>query len=100
MQKGASQNIQAEPLPDLNTKSMGHPQLRSTKSTLLPISFAMTSAVGTSVFGLFPATCTPNIDSEGCRLTSDHSSLEPDKKDVAKPTSSSHKRQLEKLYVK
>ena len=31
-------------------------------------------------------TCTPNILSDGCLLTSDHSSFEPERKEVARPT--------------
>ena len=51
-----------------------------------PHSLIIVSAVGTSVAGLLPAICTPNIVSDGCRLTKDHSSLEPERKDVARPT--------------
>ena len=46
----------------------------------------MTSAVGTRFAGLFPATWTPKTDSDGCRRTRDHSSLEPARKEVARPT--------------
>ena len=56
------------------------------KSMPPPHSLAITSAVGMSVAGLLPATCTPNIVSEGCRLTKDHSSLEPERMDVDSPT--------------
>ena len=58
----------------------------SMKSMPPPHSLVITSAVGTSVAGLLPAICTPNIVSDGCRLTKDHSSLEPERKDVARPT--------------
>src|SRR5258708_29704850 len=82
-----AKSVRAEPLPVLKTRSIGQPQFKSTKSMPLPLhSLAMTSAVGTSVVGLLPATCTPNIVSDGCRLTKDHSSLEPDKRAVARPT--------------
>jgi hypothetical protein len=79
-------NVRAEPLPVRKTRSIGHPQFRSTKSIPLLHSFANSSAVGTSVVGLLPATCTPNIVSDGCRLTKDHSSLEAERKEVARPT--------------
>jgi hypothetical protein len=46
----------------------------------------MTSAVGTRFAGLFPATWIPKIDSDGCRRTRDHSSFEPARKEVARPT--------------
>ena len=46
----------------------------------------MTSAVGTRFAGLFPATWIPKIDSDGCRRTKDHSSFEPARKEVARPT--------------
>ena len=78
--------IRAEPLPVRKTRSIGQPQFKSMKSMFPLDSFAINSAVGTSVVGLLPATCTPNIVSDGCRLTKDHSSLEPDRKDVARPT--------------
>ena len=78
--------LRAEPLPVRKTRSIGQPQFRSMKSMPPLLSLAINSAVGTSVTGLLPATCTPNIVSDGCRLTNDHSSLEPDRKDVAKPT--------------
>ena len=78
--------IRAEPLPVRKTRSIGQPQFKSMKSMPPLHSLAINSAVGTSVAGLLPATCTPNIVSDGCRLTKDHSSLEPDLKDVAKPT--------------
>ena len=58
----------------------------STKSTFPAHSFPMTSAAETIVAGLLPASCTPKMDSEGWRRTSDHSSLDPDRKDVARPT--------------
>ena len=58
----------------------------STKSTLLPHSFAMTSAIKTRFAGLFPATWIPKIDSDGFRRTKDHSSFEPARKEVARPT--------------
>src|SRR6266404_4905483 len=87
-QYGQKKNARAEPLPVRNTRSIGHPQFRSTKSISLH-SFAKTSAVGTSVAGLLPATCTPNIVSHGCRRTKDHSSLEPERKEAARPTSHS-----------
>ena len=78
-------DIHAEPLPVRNTRSIGQPQLRSTKST--PVhSRAMTSAVGTSSEGLLPASCTPNMVSEGCLLTKDHSSFEPPRNECARPT--------------
>jgi hypothetical protein len=70
--------IRAEPLPVRKTRSIGQPQFKSTKSMPPLHSFAINSAVGTSMVGLLPATCTPNIVSDGCRLTRDHSSLEPD----------------------
>src|SRR6266702_2887693 len=79
-------NVRAEPLPVRNTRSIGHPQFRSTKSIPPLHSFANTSAVGASEVGLFPATCTPNIVLDGCRRTKDHSSLEPERKEVARPT--------------
>ena len=79
-------NVRAEPLPVRNTRSIGHPQFKSTKSMPLLHSFANTSAVGARVMGLLPAICTPNIVSDGCRRTKDHSSLEPARKEVAKPT--------------
>lgn len=82
-------NVRAEPLPVRNTRSIGHPQFKSTKSMPPLHSFANTSAVGASVMGLLPATCTPNIVSDGCRRTKDHSSLEPARKEVAKPTNRS-----------
>lgn len=78
--------IRAEPLPVRKTRSIGQPQFKSMKSMPPLHSLAINSAVGTSVAGLLPATCTPNIVSDGCRLTKDHSSLEPDRKDVARPT--------------
>ena len=78
--------IRAEPLPVRKTRSIGQPQFKSMKSMPPLDSLAISSAVGTSVVGLLPATCTPNIVSDGCRLTKDHSSLEPDRKDVARPT--------------
>lgn len=84
-------DLHADPLPELNTRSIGHPQLTSTKSTLPAHSFAMTSAVGTRVLGLFPATWIPNILSHGCLLTRDHSSFDPERKDVARPTRKSEK---------
>ena len=83
-------NVQAEPLPVRKTRSIGQPQLISTKSTFPTHSFAMTSAVGTMVTGLFPAICTPKVDSEGWRRTSDHSSLDPDRNEVASPTGGSY----------
>ena len=46
----------------------------------------MTSTVGMRFAGLFPATWIPKIDSDGCRRTKDHSSFEPARKDVARPT--------------
>jgi hypothetical protein len=76
----------AEPLPVLNTRSMGHPQLTSTKSMFPAHSFERTSAVGTRDEGLFPATWTPKIPSLGCLRTNDHSSLDPWRKEVARPT--------------
>lgn len=79
-------NPQAEPLPVLNTRSMGHPQFISTKSMFGPNSLARTSAVGTRLLGLLPATCTPKICSEGNRRTNDHSSLDPARKEFANPT--------------
>ena len=78
--------IRAEPLPVRKTRSIGQPQFKSIKSMPPLHSLAINSAVGTSVAGLLPATCTPNIVSDGCRLTKDHSSLGPDRKDVARPT--------------
>jgi hypothetical protein len=79
-------DAQAEPLPVLNTRSMGHPQLTSTKSMFPAHSFARTSAVGTREEGLFPATWTPKMPSVGCLRTNDHSSFEPWRKEVARPT--------------
>jgi hypothetical protein len=84
--KSKINHVRAEPLPLLNTKSIGHPQFTSMKSILPAHSRERTSAVGTRFAGLFPATCTPKIDSEGCRRTSDHSSFEPERKDEARPT--------------
>jgi hypothetical protein len=81
-----ARNVRAEPLPVLKTRSIGQPQFKSIKSMPPSHSLAITSAMGTSVAGLLPAICTPNIFSDGCRLTRDHSSLEPDRKDVARPT--------------
>ena len=78
--------LRAEPLPDLNTRSIGQPQFRSTKSTFGPHSRAIASAAGTKVAGLFPASCTPKIPSEGCLRTKDHSSFDPARKEVANPT--------------
>src|SRR5712671_3210430 len=83
---GAAANVRAEPLPVRKTRSIGQPQFKSIKSMPRPHSLAMISAVGTSVAGLLPATCTPNMVSDGCRLTKDHSSLEPERKEVARPT--------------
>lgn len=77
---------QAEPLPVLNTRSMGHPQLTSTKSMFPAHSFERTSAAGTRDEGLFPATWTPKMASEGCLRTNDHSSFDPCRKEVARPT--------------
>ena len=82
-------DVRAEPLPVRNTRSIGHPQFRSTKSMPPLHSFANTSAVGARVVGLLPAICTPNIVSEGCRRTKDHSSFEPERKEVARPTNRS-----------
>lgn len=79
-------DIQAEPLPVLKTRSIGQPQLMSTKSRFPAHSFARISAVGTSEEGLFPAIWTPKIDSDGCLLTNDHSSFDPERNDWAKPT--------------
>lgn len=79
-------DVRAEPLPVRKTRSMGHPQFRSTKSRPPAHSRAITSAVETSVAGLLPASWTPNICSEGCRRTRDHSSFEPVRKEVARPT--------------
>lgn len=70
-------NLHAEPLPCLYTRSIGHPQLMSTKSRLPAHTLPRISAAGTSSWGLLPAICIPKMDSEGCRLTRDHSSLEP-----------------------
>jgi hypothetical protein len=81
-----AKNVRAEPLPVLKTRSIGQPQFKSMKSMPPAHSLVITSAVGTSVAGLFPAICTPNIVSDGCRLTKDHSSFEPERKDVARPT--------------
>lgn len=81
-----SDDVRADPLPCLNTRSIGHPQFTSTKSMPPASSLAMTSAVGTRFAGLFPATCTPNVFSEGCRRTSDHSSFDPAKNELASPT--------------
>lgn len=66
---------------------MGHPQFKSTKSRLPANSLAMISAVGTRVAGLFPASWIPNVFSDECRRTRDHSSLDADKKEVASPIS-------------
>ena len=81
-----AKSVRAEPLPVRKTRSIGQPQFKSIKSMPPLHSLAITSAVGTRVVGLLPATCTPNIVSDGCRLTKDHSSLEPDRIDVASPT--------------
>lgn len=70
----------------MNTRSIGQPQFRSTKSILGPHSRAIASAAGTKVAGLFPASCTPKIPSEGCLRTRDHSSFDPARKEVANPT--------------
>ena len=70
---------------------MGQPQLISTKSMPLAYSLPRISAVGTIVEGLFPASWTPKMDSEGCRRTSDHSSREEARKEVARPTSAHQK---------
>jgi len=86
-----SYDAHAEPLPVRKTRSIGQPQLMSTKSMFPAHSLAMISAVGTRVEGLFPATWTPNIDSEGCRLTKDHSSFDPPRNEVASPTTISFK---------
>ena len=86
LQDGHYKNVRAEPLPVRKTRSIGQPQFKSMKSMPPLHSLVITSAVETSVAGLLPATCTPNIVSDGCRLTKDHSSLEPERKDVARPT--------------
>ena len=80
-------DLRADPLPVLNTRSMGQPQLISTKSIPLAYSLPRTSAVGTIVEGLLPASWTPKMLSEGCRRTRDHSSREEVRKEVARPTS-------------
>lgn len=77
----------AEPLPDRNTKSIGHPQFKSTKSTPPENSLPMISATEVNGAGLLPASWIPNMLSDGCLRTRDHSSLEPCKKEVASPTS-------------
>jgi len=46
----------------------------------------MTSAVGTKLAGLLPATWMPKILSEGCLRTNDHSSFDPAKNELARPT--------------
>lgn len=79
-------DVRAEPLPVRKTRSIGQPQLMSTKSMFPAHSFAMISAVGTIVAGLLPAICTPKMDSEGWRRTNDHSSLDPARNEVASPT--------------
>jgi hypothetical protein len=84
--KDMTRDTQAEPLPVRKTKSIGQPQFRSTKSMLPPHSFDMTSAAGTRMAGLFPASWTPNVRSDGCLRTSDHSSFDPARNDVARPT--------------
>ena len=81
-------NLRAEPEPVLYTRSIGQPQLRSTKSRFPAHSRPMISAAGTRSVGLLPAICMPNVASDGCRRTSDHSSFEPCKKDMARPTRS------------
>lgn len=81
-----NRDAHADPLPCLYTRSIGHPQLRSTKSRFPAHSRPMVSAAGTRSEGLLPASCTPNMDSEGCRRTSDHSSFEPCRKESARPT--------------
>jgi hypothetical protein len=86
LEGGRYDDVRAEPLPVRKTRSIGQPQFKSIKSMPRPHSFIIVSAVGTRVAGLLPATCTPNIVSDGCRLTKDHSSLEPERKDVARPT--------------
>jgi hypothetical protein len=95
--------LQALPLPAWNTKSIGQPALRSTKS-MLSHSFPITSAHDAALTfeldpvshglkstrtcsGLFPAICTPKMRSEGCRLTNDHSSFEPCRNECDNPIS-------------
>lgn len=78
----------ADPLPCLYTRSIGQPQLMSTKSRLPAQTLLMISAAGTRSWGLLPAICMPKIFSEGWRLTSDHSSFEPWRKEFASPTDS------------
>jgi len=80
-------DLRADPLPVLNTRSMGQPQFMSTKSIPLANSLPRTSAVGTIVEGLLPASWTPKMYSDGCRRTRDHSSREEVRKEVARPTS-------------
>ena len=83
-----SPDLQAEPLPELNTKSMGQPQFKSTKSTpSVPNSLAITSAAGTRDDGLLPHNCTPKVRSLGCRRTRDHSEVDEERKEVASPIS-------------
>jgi len=77
---GRKKNARALPLPALKTKSIGHPQLTSTKSTPPePNSCAMASAAETRTLGRFPASWTPKMDSEGWRRRRDHSSFEPER---------------------
>ena len=84
---GETKNSRALPLPLLNTKSMGQPQLTSTKSIPpFPISLAITSAAEASTLGLLPANWTPNIFSDGWRRRRDHSSLEPERRDCVTAT--------------
>ena len=77
----------AEPAPLLYTRSMGHPQLTSTKSRPLPTSRASTSAAGTRYSGFDPHTCVPKIRSPSQRRVRLHSDAWPEVNDSAKPIS-------------
>ena len=59
-------DVRADPMPVLNTRSMGQPQLTSTKSIPLENSMPRTSAVSTIVEGLFSAGCIPKMVSGEC----------------------------------
>ena len=74
---GTLVDLRALPAPCWYTKSIGQPQLRSTKSILPSHCLPMTSAVLAKLAGVLPAIWTPKMRSEGCRRTSDHSSFEP-----------------------
>jgi hypothetical protein len=65
---GERNAVRADPLPARNTRSIGHPQLTSTKSippAPCPNSRAIVSTVGTIVAGLLPASWAPKIRSDG-----------------------------------